>query len=214
MVQAAKLSTSLTLALSQLWQQSQVWVRAGSWLPLAGAGRACSHGAFHCQGLAILLPPGWFTEEPLGSRGTQPLLPADLLHAEGCAGTWLLPGRRRERSERGRVWIGRREQVTNQLLEERAEVDLLLWWAAVPDRTCPMPRVGHHSFDSRACLGLLARPRNQSLLNWVFTWSVVVSSTALWSAISILLFTWTQALAVLGEFHLSKRWANLSSFKS
>lgn len=38
---------------------------------------------------------------------------------------WLLPGRRREVSERGRVWTGRREKVINQLLKAGAEVDML-----------------------------------------------------------------------------------------
>lgn len=64
--------------------------------------------------------------------------------------------------------------------------------------------------------GVFAKPRNQSLLHWVFARSVVVCSAAL--DLQFLFYYLHELrfheLAVLGKFHLSKHWENLALFKS
>lgn len=52
---------------------------------------------------------------------------------------------------RARAWFGGRQQVIKQLLEAGAEAGVLLRQAVVPDRICPMPRVGHLPFDLSGC---------------------------------------------------------------
>lgn len=118
-----------------------------------------------------------------------------------------------ERSERGRVWTGRREQVKNQVLEAEAEVNMLLWWAALPDRTCPMPRISHLSLDSRKCWGVcLLGPENSRCCTGSLHGHC---GMCCWPVISNFYFIIYMNLgSFLGEFHLSKHWANLPLFKS
>lgn len=125
-------------------------------MALAGAGRVCRDGACLCQGLAIMLPRRWLTEEPLGQQVDTASVPSEPPHTEAGqgshAGAMAAPWKEEREITEGKSvdW----EKVIKQVLEAGAEVDMLLLWAALPDRTCPMPRVGHLSFDSRGCWGV------------------------------------------------------------
>lgn len=109
---------SLTLALWPLWQRSQVWIRAGFWLPLqrALAGQeGCTDMESSTLRAGLMLPSlRWLAGSPLGRGGRS--LCSLLSHSytglcwAARLGPWLLPGRRREKPERGGVWTGRREQ--------------------------------------------------------------------------------------------------------
>lgn len=173
-------------------------------------------------------PPVWFSP-----------LPADPLHLRGCGGeqscgsfvsllgstaaAWKEEREIRGGSTggRGRVWTGGREQVIKQLLEAGAEAGVLLWWAAVPDRTCPVPRVGHLPFESSgcwsvcvcACVCVCWALKPVPAMLGLFTDSCGILCCPVICNIYFIIYINSCSCCLQG-IPLSKHWARLPSFKS